>query len=70
MGIVCNECNSFNFTKVEICLNNKLPLIGYEYKDTDIFNVDKMALFYNWLSNKTLKFKGEISRSGKPSRKD
>ncbi|KAM7306822.1 tigger transposable element-derived protein 4-like [Ixodes scapularis] len=57
--VVQNVCADWQQQKLQDVLSNE---------PSDIFNVDEMALFYKFLPNKTLSFKGEKCTGGKHSK--
>jgi len=51
-------------------INNTLPNLLRDYDPKDVFNMDKMGLFYKLLPNRKLQFKGEPCHGGKKAKKD
>jgi hypothetical protein len=50
-----------------LCKEEQLKGVIHQYRDEDIYNADKTALFYKLAPNKTLAFKGEWCSGGKHS---
>ena len=65
---LAGEASSVNSTVVDEWVGSKIPLLCNEFPPTDVYSVDKTALFWKSMPDCTLAFRNEVARGGKQSK--
>jgi len=65
---ICGEAAAVDSDAIENWKNSVLKQILSQFDASNVFNLDKIGLFYRLLPDKTLSFKGEKCTSGKASK--